>query len=231
MQARAGVIAAVVAFLAVPPSAGAHPGHGAIWIGIGQFKYNPAAVTVTVGDSVLWTWNGPDTNHSVTADAGQSMAFDSDPGKPAAEIAHPMNDGYGVTFNDPGTYRYHCKVHSFMTGTITVQPAPAGSAPAQPAPPRLSEVSARPSRFCTRCSKPGTRIRYTLDAPASMRAALRRRGRTVKELDFPSPPGPHSRRLEFKKIKDGNYVLRLVAVDNVNGTASKPVDVPVQVRG
>jgi plastocyanin len=231
MRAKPGVIAAAVAFLALAPPADPHPGHGAIWIGVGQFKYNPAATTITVGDSVLWTWNGPDTNHSVTADADQSMTFDSDPGKPAAEIAHPLNDGYGVTFNAPGTFRYHCKVHSFMTGMITVQPAPAGTTPAQPAPPRLSRVSARPSRFCTRCSKPGTTVRYTLDAPASMRAALRRRGKTVKEIDFPSPPGPRSRRLEFKKIKDGTYVLRLVAVDNVNGTTSKPVDVAVRVRG
>ena len=232
MRAKAGVVAGLVATaLAAAPAADPHPGHGAIWVGVGQFKYNPAALTITVGDSVIWTWNGPDTNHSVTADAGQPMDFDSDAGKASAQVAHPLNDGYGVTFNATGTYRYHCKVHSFMTGTVTVQPAPAGTTPTQPVAPRLTRVSAKPSRFCTRCSRPGTTIRYTLDAPASMRAALRRHGRTIKEIDFPSPPGSRSRRLAFRNIKDGSYVLRLVAVDNVNGTTSKPVDVAVRARG
>jgi plastocyanin len=232
MRGKLGVIpAVVVASLASAPAADPHPGHGAIWVGVGQLKYSPATAAITVGDSVLWTWSGPDTNHSVTADGGQSMDFDSDPGKPSAEIAHPINDGYGVTFGAPGTYRYHCKVHSFMTGTVTVQPAPVGTTTPQPAAPQLSKVSAKPARFCSRCAHPGTTVGYTLDAPASMRAALRQRGKTVKEIDFPSPPGPHTHRLKFRKIRDGKYVLRLVAVDNVSGKASKPVDVAVQVRG
>ena len=229
MRGKSGVIAAVVlgSLVAAPP-ADTHPGHGALPVAVAQFKYTPASINIVVGDSVLWTWNGPDTNHSVTADAGQSMDFDSDPGKPSAEIAHPLNDGYGMTFTQPGTYRYHCKVHNFMTGTITVAAAPA---PTQPTPPKLSSVSAKPKRFCTRCAKPGTTVRYTLDVPASMRAILRRHGKTVKETDFDSPPGTNSHKLKFRKIRAGKYVLRLMAVDNVSGLSSKPADMTVEVHG
>jgi plastocyanin len=229
MRGKTGAIAAVgLASLVAAPAADPHPGHGALSVVVAQFKYTPAAVNLVVGDSVLWSWNGPDTNHSVTADAGQSMDFDSDAGKPAAEIAHPLNDGYGVTFTQPGTYRYHCKVHGFMTGTITVAPAPT---PVQPAPPQLSSVSAKPARFCTRCAKPGTTVRFRLDVPASMRAVLRRRGRTVKEIDFDSPPGAQTHKLKFRKLRAGKYVLRLVAVDNVSGKSSKPADLAVAVTG
>jgi plastocyanin len=221
MRVKAGIVAAL-AVLATAPAADPHAGHGATWIGISQFKYTPDTATIYVGDSVLWTWNGPDTDHSVTADAGQSMQFDSDSGKSDAQILHPVNDGYGVTFSDPGTFRYHCRVHSSMTGTITVQPAPV--APTATAP-QLTRVSAKPKRFCRRCS---TTVRYTLDGPASMRAVLRRRGHAVKEIDFASSPGAHSRKLRFRNVRQGSYVLRLIAVDSSSG-ASTTVDLFVQV--
>jgi plastocyanin len=221
MPVRAGIVVAL-AVLATAPAADPHAGHGATWIGISQFKYTPDSATIYAGDSVLWTWNGPDTDHSVTADAGQSMQFDSDAGKSDAQILHPVNDGYGVTFNEPGSYRYHCRVHSSMTGTITVQPAPV--APTASAP-KLTRVSAKPKRFCRRCS---TTVRYTVDGPASMRAVLRRRGRAVKEIDFTSSPGEHSRRLRFRNVRQGTYVLRLIAVDNSSG-ASTTVDLFVQI--
>jgi plastocyanin len=229
MRRRTGVIAAVVlASLVAAPAADTHPGHGALSVVVAQFKYTPPDVNLVVGDTVLWTWAGPDTNHSVTADAGQSMNFDSDPGKPSAEIAHPLNDGYGVTFTQPGTYRYHCKVHSFMKGSITVAAAPT---PPQAAAPQLTKVSTAPKRFCTRCAKPGTTLHFTLDVPASMRAMLRRHGRTVKEIDFDSPPGTNSHRVKFRKMRAGKYVLRLVAVDNTSGKSSKPADLAVAVSG
>jgi plastocyanin len=34
----------------------------------------------------------------------------------------PMPDSGSVTFGAPGTYRYHCLLHTFMSGTVVVQP-------------------------------------------------------------------------------------------------------------
>jgi hypothetical protein len=157
------------------------------------------------------------------------MSFDSDEGKSSSEVVHPLNDGFGVSFTQAGTFTYHCKVHSFMTGKVTVQPAPGGT-PQAPGAPRLTNVRVKPKRFCTRCAKPGTTVRYTLDTPASMRAALLRHGKLVKEIDFDSPPGPGMKRLKFKKLRHGKYLLRLIAVDNVNGLTSKPTEIAVEVR-
>jgi plastocyanin len=226
---RTAIALVSVALLATAPAGDTHPGHGAIPVSIGQLAYSPANISIYVGDSVLWTWNGPDTNHSVTADGGQPMTFDSDPGKSSSQIGHSIGDGYGVSFTQVGTFHYHCKVHSFMKGTITVQPAPGGPAAPSTNPPQLTSVHVKPTHFCTRCAKPGTLVSYRLDVPASMRASLRRGGRTVKEIDFSSPPGTASKRLPFKKVRAGKYVLRLVAIDNVTGKTSKPSDTRVQV--
>jgi plastocyanin len=231
MRGQRWAIAVVAcAVLASAPAADTHPGHGAVQVAVGQFKYAPADVSIYAGDSVLWTWSGPDTNHSVTADAGQAMNFDSDGGKSSGQVVHPLNDGFGVSFTQVGSFTYHCKVHSFMTGKVTVQSAPGGT-PQAPAAPQLTKVSVKPKRFCTRCAKPGTTVRFNLDGPASVRAALLRHGKSVKEIDFDSPPGPGVKRLRFKKLRNGKYLLRLIAVDNVSGLTSKPAEIAVEVRG
>src|SRR4051812_38187795 len=80
---------ALAATLAVAAPAGSHPGHGPPTIAISDLAYSPAKVTIYAGDAVLWVWNGPDTNHSVTGDG-----FDSDAGRPADRIDHKVNDDY-----------------------------------------------------------------------------------------------------------------------------------------
>jgi plastocyanin len=234
MRTKLAVLAGTAGVcLAAAPAASPHAGHGVVQVAVAQFKYEPGDASIVVGDSVLWNWNGPDTNHSVTADDGQVMNFDSDGGKSASQVSHPTGDGFGVTFQTAGAFSYHCKVHSFMHGTVSVSPAPPGTPPPPPpdAAPTLSKVSVKPKRFCTRCAKPGTTVRFTLDFPASVRALLRRRGKTVKEIDFAAPPGESTKKLKFRKLRDGKYVLRLVALDNTSGKASKPVDTAVRVRG
>jgi plastocyanin len=221
MRRLAGTAVAALALLTAAPAA-AHPGHGATFVDIKQFAFTPADVTIAQGDSVLWTWMGPDTNHSVTSDPGQAMSFDSDPGKSPATVAHKVNDGYSVTFSEVGTFSYHCKVHVSMTGRVTVQPAPP---PATTPAPTLSKVSVKPKGF-----KRKTTLRFSVDGPVTIRAMLRKRGKLVKELDFDSPPGDHSRRLNFGKARPGKYVLKVVAVDTSSGNSSKPVSVAVVLK-
>lgn len=218
MIGRAVLLASVLA-LALAAPASPHSGHGPVPVDIANFKFTPSAVTLVQGDSIIWTWRGPDTNHSVTADPGQSMTFDSDPNRTPA---HPPGDGYAVTFTDVGTYTYHCKVHASMTGTVTVQPPPA---PVTAAPPQLTKVSIKPKRFRT-----STVVSYTVDGPVTLRALLRKGRKLVKELDFNAPPGPGKHKLRFKKIKAGNYVLKLVAVDASSGKSSKAAFVRVVIQ-
>ncbi len=73
------------------------------------FAFGPASINVAVGSSVSWT-NQDGTAHTVTADDG---SFDS------GSLAQGAT--FSQTFDTPGTYTYHCAIHSSMTGTITVE--------------------------------------------------------------------------------------------------------------
>jgi plastocyanin len=212
------VLLACAGLAVLAPGASPHSGHGPTQVAIGEFAFAPKDAQVFQGDSVVFTWKGPDTDHSATGDE-----FDSDPGR---QPAHAAGDTYSVTFSKVGTFSYHCKVHPFMTGTVTVQELP--PAPPQPAltAPVLSKVRVKPRTFARR-----TRVSFNLDWPAIVRATLRRRSKVVKQIQFSSPPGDHRRTLDFgRKLRSGTYVLRLVAVDSGNGMTSRPVNVAVEVR-
>ncbi len=79
--------------------------------------YNPDKIILVtrVNNTVTWT-NGDSAAHTVTSTSAPSCAsFDSG----------NMNSGatYTHTFTVPGTYRYDCRYHSWMTGTILVEAA------------------------------------------------------------------------------------------------------------
>lgn len=91
-------------------------------VSIANLAYDPATVTVNVGDSVTWT-NNDSVGHTATADGG---SFDT------GSIAGGQSDS--VTFTAAGSFPYHCTIHPQMTGTVVVQGAAATPAPT-PAPP------------------------------------------------------------------------------------------------
>lgn len=79
-------------------------------IGIDNFTFAPAQLTVPVGTAVTWV-NRDDIPHSIVATdkAFRSQALDTD-------------DGYSFTFARPGTFEYFCGLHPYMTGTVIVTP-------------------------------------------------------------------------------------------------------------
>jgi plastocyanin len=81
---------------------------GASAVTIQNFAFNPAALTVKVGTEVTWT-NQDSTAHTVTFDTG---------GATSDNLAQSAT--YKQTFSTAGTLTYHCKIHSNMTGTVTV---------------------------------------------------------------------------------------------------------------
>ncbi len=65
------------------------------------------AVTAAAGETVVWK-NLDGVAHTVTLDDGsvdQTVA-------PGSQFSH--------AFDTPGTYPYHCNIHSTMKGTITI---------------------------------------------------------------------------------------------------------------
>jgi plastocyanin len=75
-------------------------------ISIQGFAFNPSSLTIKVGDTVVWT-NNDTAFHSI-----QSATFSS--------VAFGQNGTYSKTFDTAGTYNYNCGIHTFMTGSITV---------------------------------------------------------------------------------------------------------------
>ena len=77
--------------------------------------YAPNAINVVPGSTVSWI-NEDITEHTVTAnDEGSSAApplFDSGP--------IPPGMAWDNMFDSPGTFGYHCVIHPWMTGRVTV---------------------------------------------------------------------------------------------------------------
>jgi amicyanin len=77
-------------------------------VGILNFAFTPAALTVKVGTTVVWT-NNDAIAHTVNFSAGgiNSSVLN-------------QKDQFTHTFTAPGTYDYICSIHPFMHGSVTV---------------------------------------------------------------------------------------------------------------
>ncbi len=80
-------------------------------VGIESGAFKKDTMTIGKGTSVKWT-NKDAVDHQVTADGGAFLS----------PILKPV-DTWTYTFNENGTFSYHCSLHPAMTGTITVKPA------------------------------------------------------------------------------------------------------------
>ena len=101
----AGSPASAAACAAAPAGAAA-----TVNVTIKDFKFSPQPVQAKVGDVVAWK-NDDTAAHTATMDAGTCDTNQIDPGASAM-----------LVFTAPGTYAYHCKIHSSMTGfTVEVK--------------------------------------------------------------------------------------------------------------
>jgi plastocyanin len=76
---------------------------------ISQFRFAPAELTVSVGDSVVWT-NDDALLHTTSADSG-------------AWSSPEMRRGerYVLVAGRTGRFSYHCSAHPVMRGTLVVR--------------------------------------------------------------------------------------------------------------
>ncbi len=115
VEAEGHTPTATMAPMSMSPAPSMAPAASAASVTIQDFAFGPASISVAVGSTVTWT-NQDGTAHTVTADDG---SFDS------GNLAQGAT--FSQTFDTPGTYTYHCAIHSSMIGTITVVAAPAPS--------------------------------------------------------------------------------------------------------
>ena len=73
---------------------------------IEDMSFVDGTVTVEAGTTVTWQWNDGSMQHNVVFDEFES------PLQAEGTFTH--------TFEEPGTYQYHCQPHPFMEGTVFV---------------------------------------------------------------------------------------------------------------
>jgi plastocyanin len=78
---------------------------------IGDDFFSPSTVKINPGDSVKWNWNGAQFHSS--SSSGTPALWDSG--------THTTGFTFTHTFANAGSFPYHCNVHSFQLGTVTVQ--------------------------------------------------------------------------------------------------------------
>ncbi len=83
-------------------------------VAISNFTFQPSNSTIAINDIVKWT-NNDSIDHTVTSGPPGSFdgKFDSGHITPNATVC--------VQFLAAGSYAYFCNIHTFMTGTVTVQ--------------------------------------------------------------------------------------------------------------
>ena len=191
-------LVALAVGLISPAQSGAHPGHQSFTATISLNAFSPAEISITSLDTVNWVWRGPDTNHSVTADPGQSESFDSDPG---GQPNHSVGDNFLHAFVDVGRFTYHCKVHPFMRGTVVVT---------DPYKPVVSFLAVRPKSVCMDRGCPAPKLKVAVDEPSTLTGALERReGANWKRVAaLPGTNlrlGPNTVELPAKNLQAGEH--------------------------
>lgn len=77
---------------------------------VDPWMFQPSSLEIPAGATVTWV-NRSDVAHTVT---GEDLAFDD------SGLIEP-GASFSQTFDEPGTYRYHCGPHPDMTGVIVVE--------------------------------------------------------------------------------------------------------------
>src|SRR5215216_2270876 len=77
-------------------------------VSIQDFFFNPGQITVAPGTTVTWVNKGQ-APHTTTADDGTWDSGTLQPG-----------EDFSFTFDQPGTYTYHCSIHPDMTASVKV---------------------------------------------------------------------------------------------------------------
>lgn len=114
---------ALLALFTLVPLAGAAPRAAETkTVSIKDFAFDPKTISVSVGDTITWTNDGP-SPHTVSADDGSFESGNLDKGAT-----------FSQTFAKAGTFAYFCKYHGSkggvsMAGSVAVG-EPAAAAPA-----------------------------------------------------------------------------------------------------
>jgi plastocyanin len=204
-------------------------------VAIGHYQWSLPQINLDLGEHVTWYWVGPDTMHSVTGTSPNAAGLDSDPHINTPN--HPLGDSFRLSFNTPGTYRFQCKLHPGVRGTVLVSSTPGDpNREVDPVPqvnfdltpPHMSEVKLRSRRF----GRHGTTLHFGVDETSKVEAdyyAMRNGERDhfagwhkwrahvgYNDVTFAG-------RSKHFRARPGRYMAVIRATDTSNNTARKKV--------
>jgi plastocyanin len=81
---------------------------GAVAVSVVDFSFQPSDIAAKTGQAIAFT-NAGAAAHTATLDGGQC----------ATPLINPASSD-GLVFSVAGTYKFHCSIHSQMTGTIVI---------------------------------------------------------------------------------------------------------------
>lgn len=216
---RAGLILGLALAIAGWPGAGAIAADKTVTANTNSSDvstFNPANVTVNVGDTVHWHNNSG--KHNVHFANGTKLG-----GDPVTHTATSNNWDAQFTFTKAGSFKYWCDEHSDGTfgmigKVVVVDPN---------APPKVTNLSAKPASFCTNksatCDKRGTKIKFTLSKAAKVSGQIRPKdgSKPFKPIftDKAKPAGKNSINYSGKDLKPRKYTLRVRAKDAAGHTS------------
>lgn len=125
----ATLLATAFALLATP-AAQAQGANPEVEVASGPLRFEPAELTVTVGDTVDFAWTSG--FHNVRSDDcgdntdDDTSCYRNQAGEPFWSESQGSGSSFSFTFDEPGTFAYFCDIHSSpdgstQNGTITVQ--------------------------------------------------------------------------------------------------------------
>src|SRR6266849_932619 len=130
------LLAAVVVGLGLPAAASALPAQNSILatnspqitqisipIGAGITQssqgFSPSSVTVVIGVNNTVTWTDNDNKMDANGYEPRHIVAANDKSFTSNSLA--VGDQFTYTFTAPGTYTYHCSIHSWMNGDVIVK--------------------------------------------------------------------------------------------------------------
>ena len=95
---------------------------------IEAIAFDPAEITVDIGDEVTWTNRDAEVKHTVTSgkpgDKGVPGLGEEKSDRPDGVFDGTLltdGDTFAHTFDEAGRYSYFCRVHPVMTATVVVR--------------------------------------------------------------------------------------------------------------
>ena len=223
-----GVLVAMVMLLGVANASAANRR-----VAIGHYQWSLPQIHLNLGEHVTWYWVGPDTLHSVTGTSPNDAGWDSDPGQSTPR--HDLGETYQLTFNQPGTYTFQCKLHSSVRGSVIVADKPGDpNKEVDPVPklnvdikpPHLNDVKLSSRKF----GRHGTTLRWGINEKSKLDAEyyeLRdgHRGEFAGWNDWKGHVGYNDATFGGKSkhfdARPGRYVALIRATDKSNNTGKK----------